>query len=87
MLVDVVATHWHCCNFYGEMMGTTGTDANWRRLAAAILARAILDAQAAAPLLAAPACRWLASQGADWAGWLDLDHLLAIVAAIATPPS
>lgn len=49
-----------------------GTDANWRRLAAAVLARAALDALDDDPALAAPARRWLAAEGAAWAEWLGL---------------
>lgn len=49
-----------------------GTDANWRRLAAAILARAALDALDDDPILAAPARRWLAAEGAPWAEQLDI---------------
>jgi hypothetical protein len=49
------------------------TNRNWRRLAAAILVRAALDAQGDDPALAAPARRWLSGEGAAWAGELDLD--------------
>ena len=56
---------------------------NWRRLAAAILLRAALDAKAADPGLAAPARRWLGDggavalaeeldfDGADVTGWVE----------------
>jgi len=49
-----------------------GTDVNWRRLAAAMLARAVLDALGDDPALAAPARRWLAAEGAGWAEWLGM---------------
>jgi hypothetical protein len=48
------------------------TGANWRRLAAAVLVRAVLDALDEDSTLAAPARRWLATQGMVWAGWLGL---------------
>jgi len=44
----------------------------YRRLVAAILARAARDAQADDPDLAAPARRWLARSGAAWAEMLDI---------------
>ncbi len=44
-----------------------------RRLLAALLLQAVRDAQEANdPALAAPARRWLASEGAAWAMWLDI---------------
>jgi len=48
------------------------TDANYRRVAAAIMARAALDAQASDPGLAAPARRWLRTAGVDLAEQLDI---------------
>ena len=48
------------------------TEANWRRLLAAILARAVVDAQSTDPALAAPARRWLAGAGAEIIRWLDI---------------
>ena len=55
-------------------MGMTkqGTNANWQRLAFAVLARAVLDAQEKDPALVAPARRWLAAEGVAWAEWLEL---------------
>lgn len=52
--------------------GTIVTDANYRRVAAAILARAVLDALASDPGLAAPARRWLRTAGVDLAEQLDI---------------
>jgi hypothetical protein len=51
---------------------TMGTEVNWRRLLAAILAQAVIDAQSADPALAAPARRWLASTGIEMVQWLDI---------------
>ncbi len=52
-------------------MGTT--EANWRRLGAAVLLRAALDAQEDGdPDLAAPARRWLRRVGAGWVEQLDI---------------
>jgi hypothetical protein len=48
------------------------TEVNWRRLLAAILAQAVVDAQSADPALAAPARRWLASTGTEMVQWLDI---------------
>lgn len=44
-----------------------------RRLTAALLLRAARDAVAGDPTLAAPARSWLADEGADLAGQLDID--------------
>jgi hypothetical protein len=49
-----------------------GAGRNWRRLAAAMLMRAVRDAQDEDPALAGPARRWLAEDGAAWAQMLDL---------------
>lgn len=43
-----------------------------RRLLAAILARAALDADCSDPGLAAPARRWLRREGTAWAEQLDI---------------
>jgi hypothetical protein len=51
---------------------TMGTEVNWRRLLAAILAQAVIDAQSADPALAAPARRWLAGTGIEMFQWLDI---------------
>ena len=56
----------------GGVLETMGIEANWRRLAAAMLARAALDAQSEDPALAAPARRWLAGEGVAWAEWLGM---------------
>jgi hypothetical protein len=48
------------------------TESNWRRLLAAILTQAVIDAQSADPALAAPARRWLASTGIEMVQWLDI---------------
>ena len=48
------------------------TTAGARRLVVAMLLRAVRDAQGDS-LLAAPARRWLADEGAAWAEWLGLD--------------
>jgi len=45
---------------------------NWRRLAAAVLVQATLDAQEGDPKLAAPARRWLAGEGVSMAEMLDI---------------
>jgi len=42
-----------------------GIDANWRRLAAAMLLQAARDVEAEDPDLAAEARRWLAGEGVD----------------------
>jgi hypothetical protein len=49
-----------------------GTEINWRRLLAAILAQAVIDAQSTDPAVAAPARRWLASTGIEMVQWLDI---------------
>lgn len=49
-----------------------GTETGYRRLLAAMLARAAHDALDADPRIAAEARRWLASEGAAWATWLDI---------------
>lgn len=71
----------------GPMRQAVDTSANWRRLAAAVLVRAILDALDADPALAAPARRWLATEGVVWAEWLGLSpgrlaHWLAELPAL-----
>ena len=48
------------------------TEANWRRLLAAILAQAVVDAQSSDPAVAAPARRWLADTGAEMILYLDI---------------
>jgi hypothetical protein len=53
----------------GEVMGT---EINWRRLLAAILAQAVIDAQSTDPAVAAPARRWLASMGIEMVQWLGI---------------
>ena len=44
----------------------------YRRLAAALVLRAVLDARDEGPLLAAPARRWLVDGGLHWATALDI---------------
>ena len=49
-----------------------GTETNWRRLLAAILARAVIDAQSDDPAMAGPARRWLAEIGTELVEWLEI---------------
>jgi hypothetical protein len=58
--------HWH------QDITIPGVGRNWRRLAAAMLVRAVRDAQDEDPALAGPARRWLAKEGVAWAQMLDL---------------
>jgi hypothetical protein len=48
------------------------TEANWRRLLAAILAQAAVDAQSDDPAVAGPARRWLAETGTELVEWLEI---------------
>ena len=49
-----------------------GPPSAYRRLAAALVLRAVLDARDEGPLLAAPARRWLLDGGLHWAEQLDI---------------
>jgi len=70
-------------------MSTQGTEAAWRRLAAAVLLRAALDAlDDDDPALAAPARRWLSGDGAQCAEELDIseERVAAWLADLVTLP-
>ena len=52
-----------------------------RRAVAALLLRAVRDAESKDPALAAPARRWLAEEAGDWAEALDIhpDRVTALL--------
>jgi hypothetical protein len=63
-----------------------GTEANWRRFLAAILAQAVVDAQSTDPAVAAPARRWLSGTGTEMVQWLDISPGRVAAWVVDLPP-
>ena len=65
-------------NFIPQTLEVTlAIGANWRRLLAAILAQAAVDAQSDDPAVAGPARRWLTEAGIEMIEWLEISPVMA----------